>query len=200
MTPAKEAQVCKGTRHADDVKFVDAMVRTIRDNFNIDDSRIYAAGFSNGCGFSMQRMLPERAHLFAAIGCVGSVVGEPFTVKGKRRPLMLLLGENDNRFTPTAGGPLPMNMLRFKANDFVQMVVTALTTSLGLTREHSFPLNGSGKVLLARYTQVRRPKHGQSLRLGIMKGVGHVYPNGKASHNGLIATDYLWKFFSRHTK
>ena len=148
----------------------------------------------------MTQMLTQRSDVFAAVGCVGSAVQDVMPITKKRRPLMLLIGERDDLFMPMAGGAIPTNMLAFRANPFTTGVYKALTSSLGLTTRHTFPLDGSGKILMAKFREVTKPRHGQSFHFGIMKSVQHVYPNGKASHNGIVATDLLWKFFSRHKK
>jgi polyhydroxybutyrate depolymerase len=49
-----------------DLKFVDAMIETLRTKYAIDDNRIYATGFSNG-GFFCYLLWAERPQTFAAV-------------------------------------------------------------------------------------------------------------------------------------
>ncbi len=51
--------------NVNDVGFLTALIDSIKANFNVDDSRIYIAGFSNGA-FMTQRMLCEKPELFRA--------------------------------------------------------------------------------------------------------------------------------------
>ena len=49
-----------------DLKFVDAMIETLRAKYAIDDNRIYATGFSNG-GFFCYLLWAERPQTIAAV-------------------------------------------------------------------------------------------------------------------------------------
>jgi polyhydroxybutyrate depolymerase len=54
-----------------DLKFFDAMLATMRQQFSVDDARIYSTGFSNGAVFSYL-LWAERGKTFAALGiCAG---------------------------------------------------------------------------------------------------------------------------------
>ena len=62
-----------GTEIVDDVPFVQALLDQIQLTFNIDDTRIYASGFSNGGGFSKSRLMVEMPDVFAAVGTSGGI-------------------------------------------------------------------------------------------------------------------------------
>ncbi|HEX5037997.1 MAG TPA: PHB depolymerase family esterase, partial [bacterium] len=62
-------QDAKGEYGDRDLKFVDAMISTLREKYAADDKRVYAAGFSNGAVFSYL-LWAERAQSFAAFGIV----------------------------------------------------------------------------------------------------------------------------------
>lgn len=62
-----------GQQNNRDLKFVDAMLKTLREKYSIDDSRIYATGFSNG-GLFTYLLLSQRANIFAAFAPGGSVL------------------------------------------------------------------------------------------------------------------------------
>ena len=54
-----------------DLHFFDAMLATMRQTYQVDDTRVYAAGFSNGATFSFL-LWAERGQTLAAIGeCAG---------------------------------------------------------------------------------------------------------------------------------
>ena len=53
----------------DDVGFIEKIVNISVGIHNIDSSRIYASGWSNGCAMS-QRLAMESSHIFAAVGCM----------------------------------------------------------------------------------------------------------------------------------
>lgn len=54
----------------DDVGFMSKLIDTLYNDYNIDTSRVYICGFSNG-GFMTQRLACETPELFAAIGGLG---------------------------------------------------------------------------------------------------------------------------------
>jgi len=76
-----------------DLKLVDAMLATLRQKFPVDESRIYAAGFSNG-GFFSYLLWARRGETFAAFGiCAGLVT--PELAPAVARPVIHVGGEND---------------------------------------------------------------------------------------------------------
>jgi polyhydroxybutyrate depolymerase len=76
-----------------DLKLVDAILATMRQKFPVDDSRIYAAGFSNG-GFFSYLLWAKRSAVFAAFGvCAGLV--NPDLPPAEARPVIHIAGEND---------------------------------------------------------------------------------------------------------
>jgi polyhydroxybutyrate depolymerase len=77
-----------------DLKFFDAMVATMRQKFPVDNSRIYATGFSNGAIFSYL-LWAERGKVLAAFGiCAGKLdPAEHFTLP---RSVVVIGGTNDN--------------------------------------------------------------------------------------------------------
>lgn len=61
------------TNKRDDVAFLVALVQDLSLDLNIDSTRVYVAGFSNG-GFMTQRIACEAPNEFAAYGVVGATV------------------------------------------------------------------------------------------------------------------------------
>ncbi|MCM3874766.1 MAG: hypothetical protein ND895_29070 [Pyrinomonadaceae bacterium] len=76
-----------------DLHFFDAMLATMRQKYLVDDTRIYAAGFSNGAAFSLL-LWAERGQTLAAIAeCAGRLApSEQLTLP---RPLVAIAGEAD---------------------------------------------------------------------------------------------------------
>ena len=76
-----------------DLKLVDAILATLHQKFPVDDSRIYAAGFSNG-GFFSYFLWAHRGATFAAFGvCAGLVPADRSPAEA--RPIIHIGGEND---------------------------------------------------------------------------------------------------------
>ena len=53
----------------DDVGFIERVVEISLGMYNVDEDRVYASGWSNGCSMS-QRLAMESSHIFAAVGCM----------------------------------------------------------------------------------------------------------------------------------
>ena len=61
--------------NAKDVEFIAALINLIADNYNIDDERVYACGYSNG-GFFSHELACQLSQKIAAIGTVAANISE----------------------------------------------------------------------------------------------------------------------------
>ena len=61
------------TPQHDDVGFIEALIDTLRQHYSIDNSRVFACGFSNG-GFMSYRLACDLSHRIAAIASVAGVL------------------------------------------------------------------------------------------------------------------------------
>ncbi|MGD9688333.1 MAG: PHB depolymerase family esterase [Phycisphaerales bacterium] len=86
--------------HGDrDLKFFDAVLETMRKEYRVDDDRVYAAGHSNGGGFTYL-LWAERGDVFAAFapaaaGAAGARAGLSVGGKLKPKPVMHIAGRED---------------------------------------------------------------------------------------------------------
>ncbi|MDR3406827.1 MAG: alpha/beta hydrolase-fold protein [Chthoniobacter sp.] len=78
-----------------DLKLFDAMLRTLRSKFRVDDQRIYAAGFSNG-GFFDYILWAQRGNVFAAFAPCAAALRAPLQVTTPK-PVFIVAGEQDQR-------------------------------------------------------------------------------------------------------
>jgi polyhydroxybutyrate depolymerase len=76
-----------------DLKFVDAILKTLLEKYSIDDSRVYATGFSNG-GLFTYLLLSQRANVFAAFAPGGAVL-LPQVSLTQARPVFHYGGRSD---------------------------------------------------------------------------------------------------------
>jgi polyhydroxybutyrate depolymerase len=88
-------QVEKGQDGDRDLKLVDAALATLRRKFSIDDSRIYAVGFSNGAGFTYL-LWAERPDVFAAYAPVAGRLRSSVRPT-QPKPVFHIVGERDVR-------------------------------------------------------------------------------------------------------
>jgi polyhydroxybutyrate depolymerase len=76
-----------------DLKFVDTVLVSLREKYSIDDSRIYATGFSNG-GLFTYLLLSQRPAVFAAFAPGGAVL-LPTVSLTTPRPVLHYGGRSD---------------------------------------------------------------------------------------------------------
>jgi polyhydroxybutyrate depolymerase len=93
-------QVKPGDHGDRDLKFFDAMLKGLKNEYKIDAKRIYCTGHSNGGAFTYQ-LLATRGDTFAAIA---PSAGMAFRLQKdfKPKPVMHIMGEKDQLVSYTA--------------------------------------------------------------------------------------------------
>jgi polyhydroxybutyrate depolymerase len=86
-------QSAKGDQDDRDLKFFDDVLKSLRQELKVDDSRIYSTGHSNGGGFTYL-LWAERSDVFAAMAPSGSAA---LRTRGqlKPKPVLHIAGSND---------------------------------------------------------------------------------------------------------
>ncbi|GAA4278655.1 T9SS type A sorting domain-containing protein [Aquimarina mytili] len=84
----------------DDLGFSDALINKIQEDFNINEKRIYATGFSNG-GFFSYRLACELSPRIAAVASVAGSMTRVWIDRGQCQPqhptaVLQITGTNDN--------------------------------------------------------------------------------------------------------
>lgn len=77
-----------------DLKFFDALLAKLKQEFKVDAKRIYSTGHSNGGGFTYL-LWAERGEVFAAVAPSAAAASGLKADKLKPKPAMHLAGEND---------------------------------------------------------------------------------------------------------
>ena len=80
-----------------DLKFVDYLIRSLSAEFNVDKTRIYAAGFSNGAIFTWV-LVATRPHLFAAFAPIAGIDNGVLLKATVPKPVIFYFGRNDKAF------------------------------------------------------------------------------------------------------
>ncbi|QIL38243.1 prolyl oligopeptidase family serine peptidase [Pedobacter sp. HDW13] len=82
-----------------DLHFFDAMLKTLREDYWVDNKRIYATGHSNGGGFTYL-LWATRGDIFAAFAPSSAVAAKVANLL-KPKPAMHIMGEQDYLVKPT---------------------------------------------------------------------------------------------------
>jgi polyhydroxybutyrate depolymerase len=91
-------QKSAGDMNDRDLLFFDAMLKTLHDEYKIDDKRIYATGHSNGGGFTYLLIETRNEVLAAAAPCAAAAVRALSRIKPK--PIMHIIGSQDPLVKP----------------------------------------------------------------------------------------------------
>ena len=190
--------VGRGSDLAKDVRFISDLIDKLEADYNIDPTRIYANGMSNGGGMSfvLSCTLSDR---IAAVGMVGAAQTLPWNWCTDRRPVPMIVfhGTADPMAPYNGGGSWVVDGLpgvaTWAANwarrnrcapNPVESAVAADVTR----REYTICAEGAGVVL---YT---------------IRGGGHTWPGGEqmpewfvgTTSRSIDATSQMWAFFCEH--
>ena len=188
-----------GAGLARDVRFISELIDTLEASYNIDSTRVYANGLSNGGGmaFVLSCTLSDR---IAAVGMVAAAQTLPWSwCRDERAVPMIAFHGTDDRHVPYNGGPSWIsprpfpNVPRWAANwarrnrcgpDAIDSVVAGDVTRRTFT-------NCADSAAVVLYT---------------IKGGGHTWPGGTPlprwfvgpTTRSIDATSLMWSFFREH--
>jgi len=179
----------------DDVFFVEAMIDTMASEYLIDESRVYACGYSNGGEFSFE-LACRLSNRIASVGVVArSMFIDTFNecTPSSPMPIVSIHGTNDDYEGITFAGILYYISLdevnsywsTYNNTDANPTIVELpnLNTSDGSTVEHHSWNNGDGCVSVEHFKVL---------------GGGHDWP-GSFGNMDIDATLEIWKFVSRYS-
>ena len=188
-------------RSSADNAFVSDLIDTLRARYNIDTTRIYANGLSNGGGmsFGLSCALSDR---IAAVGLVGSAQTEPWRSCRDTTPVpMIDFHGTDDRFASYHGGT---SWLLPQGQAFPSQLVW---TTRWAERNHCALVPAESvvapDVTRRRYSHCAR---GADVVLYTIAGGGHTWPGGgrhpewftgRVTHS-ISASRIMWRFFQDH--
>jgi len=201
LTQTWNAGTCCGssvTFNVDDVGFIVKMINSLKANYNIDTTRIYLTGASNG-GMMAYRLACERADLFAAVALVATtmVVTSP-CIPSRPVPILHIHSMPDTH-VPCYGGygtgyagvympPIDSVIGVWASNDTCTGTLDTIYHVGGAVGKKWMNCSSCSEVLIYTTTDG-----------------GHSWPGGNQTANGdpvstqLNATDLIWNFFSQHS-
>ena len=196
-----------------DVQFVTDMLEHLERRWNIDPSRVYVTGVSNGGFFSQYLclMLPGK---FAGCASVGATL--PDIVHSRGRPtkpvsMLYILGMSDP-LVPFNGGPIHYKSFRdrgsvISAKEATQYWVKANRCQAN-PRTIDLPDIDPNDGTRVKYAQFSGGLQGSEVVVYGIEGGGHTWPGGlqylsegtvgKTSRD-FSASQAIWDFFKNHT-
>jgi polyhydroxybutyrate depolymerase len=179
-----------------DVQFISSLIDQLAREYNIDKTRIYANGLSNGGGMSalLACKLSDR---IAAIGSVSGAYLFPLDECNPSRPVpMIAFHGTADPVVPYQGGPSSSFDLPFPViPDWIKAWAQRNGCLLA-----PIELPTSGEVSGIKYTHCEK---NSDVILYTIQGGGHSWPGGKpmpewiAGHTtkDIDATELMWEFF-----
>jgi len=166
----------------DDLGFSDALIDKIQEDFNINEKRIYATGFSNG-GFFSYRLACELSPRIAAVASVAGSMTRVWIDRGQCQPVhptavLQITGTNDNVISINGNG----------SNEPIQDVMEYWA---GVNNTDSTPdiIQLGGGSTRSIWDNGDNGTTAEFIRV---QGKGHSWNGG-----GVNTSEEIWKFFSR---
>lgn len=174
----------------DDIGFINALIDTISDNFNIDQSRVFATGFSMG-GFMSNRLACELNNRIAAIASVAGTVGGTLTCNpGQPMRMCHFHGTDDTNVGYGIPDGIQDNTFGNNVTDWISFW-TSNNSCGNVTVEGQFP-NSANDNYIVDYVEYAGCTDDSRVVHYKVHGADHVWlgPN-----NDVFYTTEIWKFF-----
>jgi polyhydroxybutyrate depolymerase len=181
------------------VTFISDLIDKLEATYNIDPTRIYAEGFSNGGGMAFA-VSCRLSHRVAAVGTVAAAQFLPMNWCKDSRPVpMVAFHGTADRLIPYQGGTSPISPGLFPAvRDWVA----------SWARRNRCGPNPVESVVAKDVTRVEYANcaEGAAVVLYTVQGGGHTWPGGKPLLEWILgrttrdinASSVMWAFFHEH--
>lgn len=192
-------EIVPGTTIVDDLPFFESMIDQLEKTFNLDRSRYYISGFSNGGGFVKSRIMIEMNQVFAAASAAGGL-GYPrsyIPVEPRYLPFFNIVGSLDTKVLVQADGisEVPLSADDLLSNQVFNQNINNVLNTLKVEDIYSESPNKPAYNVIT----FSDSKVGQNTEyvLQIINDMGHSYPNGKNNPFEIDAVDLLWPWFMK---
>lgn len=201
-SPGGKKDVVDSTLMKDDMLFLDGLLDALIDNFSIDESRIYACGFSNGGGFVRSEILTRWSERVAAIASAGGFgVVDPIVIPSERYlPLFSIVGSADPKLLENMPDldKIPLTVDKIKEHELLKARLEGQLATLKLGTSHTEEPNRPAYNNIIFQDDLTG--QGNEFVLQIVSQMEHNFPNGKNNPKEVKAVDYLWPWFMRFKK
>jgi polyhydroxybutyrate depolymerase len=187
-------------KNVNDVGFIGALIAKLEQEFNIDSSRVFATGISNG-GMMAYRLGCELSDKIAGIGPVAGALNVDCN-PSHTVSVVAFHGTGDQHVLYNGGVPVA----RFDPHPRVDRSV-AYAISFWVQRDSCAPIPSetvNGGIIVDGYSNC---SNGTAVALYTIVGGLHAWPGGqKGSVRGdeptreISATQVMWEFFKQHPK
>jgi polyhydroxybutyrate depolymerase len=181
------------------VRFISELIDTLEVGYNIDPTRIYANGFSNG-GAMAFALSCRLSHRIAAVGTVSAAQDQqPWSWCADPQPMPLINFHGTADLVPYNGGKVWASPKPFPS---------VLTWTANWARRNRCGPNPGDSSLAADVTRLEYTHcaNDATVVLYTLWGGGHSWPGGKPlpkwfvgpTNRSIDATRQMWAFFREH--
>ncbi len=185
-------EVCPSEVLRDDTSFFNQIIDELVDEYSIDTSRIYMAGFSNGSGMT-SRLAVELSDRIAAIGgLAGFFPEDTIYVPQRILPVHIMLGTTDEKIASKTifNDTIPMNFQQLFLDPTLRDITQTYVKTFDLNPNYTVT-DSTGYTLTATFQgNSGSPDH--LMKFTLWKDLGHFFPNPDDRPG---AADVLWEFF-----
>jgi polyhydroxybutyrate depolymerase len=170
--------------NADDFGFIAALVSELSSTYNIDQNRIYAAGYSNG-GMMAYGLANYRSEIFAAVASVSGTMLDCTATPAHPMPVIHLHG--------TADDTLPYN-----GNNYFNSTQTVLNHWIAFNNTNPSPTvtsDTSGSMTIERYVY---DQGDSGVAVTHYKYIGGGHNWFTTSYKGQDTATLIWNFVSQY--
>lgn len=201
--------------NVDDVGFATELIDTLRDEFNIDESRVYACGMSLGgmLSFRLACEIPERIAAIGAVAC-GMWVGLPERCSPSIPTPVLMIRGTADPMVPWEGG---LTGIEGMTQRFMEVLSGKDVTAFWVDKNgcdpepeiHHEPDADPDDGMRVKRETYRGGSADTEVILYTVEGGGHTWPSGHqywGEHiigktcNDIDASDAIWDFFKRKVR
>lgn len=190
-----EWQFCPDETPRDDIKFLNQIIDELSDKYNVDEKRIYLAGFSNGGQMAALCSVMMSDVLAAVVENAGSFYTDTTWTPLRRIPTAFQLGNKDQGAGVDAE-EIPLSKLDtiLLNPDFLPgRAAGTHVKTFGLSP--NFTISGdTSTAVIATYPSLDGNPN-VSFNFIFVKGLGHMYPNG--DNHWMKAAERQWEWLKQ---
>ena len=200
-----------------DIDFILKLLDHLKQQYSIDEKRVFATGLSNG-GIFCQRLAIEQSAHFAAVATVIGSIAEPLAKNfhpEKAISVMIMNGTDDPLVPYDGGEVLPGLGKMFRTAQRGSVLSTERALELWIKHNRITvqpdvePLPNINQDDGATVERTEWSNNDVSVVLYKIIGGGHTYPGGAqylperiigATCRDIEASEIIWNFFANHTR
>ena len=165
------------------------------ENLKIDESRVYATGFSNGNAFVLTRVLVELNDRFAAVAGSAQIMMNEFEIEGNLLPAVTTMGTKDGKLLAIhPDSSIPFSIQGILNDPVIRPFMDSTLYSLRLS--NNFTIDSTLQTITFHFEE-SVDSGDNEWHFTMVNCIGHVYPNGENNPWNLVVAPIFWDFFQR---